>query len=98
MAAASNIPMCQRVEQYVSKFQEDIVDAFEKLGPNAPSFKRDSWLRAQGGRPRSIMRVRGARTRARSGGRTPGDCAGEGWGEYLHRPRYASPTRDQADA
>ncbi|KAI1783958.1 Coproporphyrinogen III oxidase, partial [Ganoderma leucocontextum] len=45
-------PMCQRVEQYVSKFQEDIVDAFEKLGPNAPSFKRDSWLRAQGGRPR----------------------------------------------
>ncbi|KAI1784495.1 Coproporphyrinogen III oxidase, partial [Ganoderma leucocontextum] len=50
MAAASDIPMRQRVEEYVSKLQEDIVCAFEKLDPNAPSFKRDSWLRAQGGR------------------------------------------------
>ncbi|KAI1783967.1 coproporphyrinogen III oxidase [Ganoderma leucocontextum] len=48
--AAKTVPMRQRVEEYVSKLQEHIVGAFEKLDPNAPSFKRDSWLRAQGGR------------------------------------------------
>ncbi|KAM5541162.1 hypothetical protein V8D89_005091 [Ganoderma adspersum] len=48
--AASGTPMRQRVEEYISKLQEDIVGAFEKLDPNAPSFKCDSWLQAQGGR------------------------------------------------
>lgn len=42
--------MRQQVEEYISTLQEDIVSAFEKIDPNAPTFKRDSWLRAQGGR------------------------------------------------
>jgi len=42
--------MRQQVEEYISTLQEDIVSAFEKLDPNAPAFKRDSWVRAQGGR------------------------------------------------
>ena len=42
--------MRQRMEEYVCKLQEDIVTALEKLDPNAPAFKRDSWLRAEGGR------------------------------------------------
>ena len=50
MTADSNTPMRQRVEEYVCKLQEDIVSAFERLDPNAPQFKRDSWLRAEGGR------------------------------------------------
>ena len=47
-AAQSDKPMRQRVEEYISKLQDDIVSAFEKLDPNAPAFKRDEWLRAQG--------------------------------------------------
>ena len=39
--------MRQRVAEYVSKLQDDIVTAFERLDPNAPPFKRDSWTRAQ---------------------------------------------------
>lgn len=55
MAATSDIPMRQRVEEYISKLQDDIVGAFEKLDPNAPPFKRDSWLRPQGGRGLSCV-------------------------------------------
>ncbi|KAH9889880.1 Coproporphyrinogen oxidase [Cubamyces lactineus] len=51
----SDKPMRQRVEEYISKLQDDIVSAFEKLDPNAPAFKRDEWLRAQGGRGRSCV-------------------------------------------
>lgn len=42
--------MRQRVAEYIPTLQDDIVTAFEKLDPNVPSFKRDSWTRAQGGR------------------------------------------------
>ncbi len=46
MAAILDTPMRQRIEEYVSKLQEEIVAAaFEKLDPNAPNFTRDSWLR-----------------------------------------------------
>ena len=55
MAAVSDVPMRQRVEEYISKLQDDIVGAFEKLDPNAPPFKRDSWLRPQGGRGLSCV-------------------------------------------
>ncbi|KAI0775599.1 Coproporphyrinogen oxidase [Trametes elegans] len=55
MAAQSDIPMRQRVEEYISKLQDDIVTALEKLDPNAPQFKRDAWLRAQGGRGLSCV-------------------------------------------
>ena len=48
-------PMRQRVEEFISKLQDDIVGAFEKLDPNAPPFKRDSWLRPQGGRGLSCV-------------------------------------------
>ena len=47
---ASDEPMRKRVEDYVSGLQDEIVTALEKLDPNAPGFKRDSWLRSQGGR------------------------------------------------
>ncbi|KAH9948299.1 coproporphyrinogen III oxidase [Amylocystis lapponica] len=50
MASSSSKPMRQQVEEYISALQEDIVAAFENIDPNAPAFKRDAWLRAQGGR------------------------------------------------
>ncbi len=55
MAAHADKPMRQRVEEYISKLQDDIVGAFEKLDPNGPPFKRDSWLRPQGGRGLSCV-------------------------------------------
>ncbi|KAI0632342.1 Coproporphyrinogen oxidase [Trametes polyzona] len=55
MAAQADVPMRQRVEEYISKLQDDIVSALEKLDPNAPAFKRDAWLRAQGGRGLSCV-------------------------------------------
>ena len=55
MAAPADTPMRKRVEEYVYKLQDDIVAAFEKLDPNAPAFKRDSWTRPQGGAGRSCV-------------------------------------------
>ncbi|KIM44760.1 hypothetical protein M413DRAFT_442718 [Hebeloma cylindrosporum] len=49
------VPMRQRVEEYINVLQDDIVLAFEKLDPNAPPFKRDSWVRAQGGTGKSCV-------------------------------------------
>lgn len=48
-------PMREQVEDYIFSLQDSIVSAFEKLDPNAPQFKRDSWLRAQGGKGRSCV-------------------------------------------
>ena len=47
--------MRQQFEDYVNSLQDRIVSAFEKLDPNAPPFKRDSWVRAQGGVGRSCV-------------------------------------------
>jgi len=47
--------MRQRMEEYVNELQDQIVTAFEKLDPNSPQFKRDSWLRSQGGSGRSCV-------------------------------------------
>ncbi|KZT12245.1 coproporphyrinogen III oxidase [Laetiporus sulphureus 93-53] len=55
MASTSTTPMRQRVEEYISKLQDEIVTALEKVDPNAPPFKRDSWVRAQGGRGLSCV-------------------------------------------
>ncbi|PCH40461.1 coproporphyrinogen III oxidase [Wolfiporia cocos MD-104 SS10] len=55
MTSPSTKPMRQQAEEYISKLQEDIVTALEKLDPNAPPFKRDSWLRPQGGRGLSAV-------------------------------------------
>lgn len=41
--------MRDRMVEYVRDLQDRIITAFEKLDPNAPAFKRDSWTRAQGG-------------------------------------------------
>lgn len=49
MAASTNPSMRDRMTAYIKSLQEDIVSSFEKLDPNAPPFKRDSWLRPQGG-------------------------------------------------
>jgi len=49
------VPMRERVEEYISGLQDEIVLAFEKLDPNAPLFKRDSWVRTQGGMGRSCV-------------------------------------------
>ncbi|OJA20622.1 hypothetical protein AZE42_10653, partial [Rhizopogon vesiculosus] len=42
--------MRQRFEEYIFGLQEEIIISFERLDPNAPTFKRDSWLREQGGK------------------------------------------------
>ncbi|KAI0642840.1 Coproporphyrinogen oxidase [Trametes meyenii] len=55
MTIQPDVPMRQRVEEYISNLQDEIVSALEKLDPNAPPFKRDSWLRAQGGRGQSCV-------------------------------------------
>ena len=48
-------PMRQRVEEYISGLQDEIVLAFEKLDPSSPPFKRDSWVRTQGGIGKSCV-------------------------------------------
>jgi coproporphyrinogen III oxidase len=47
--------MRQRVEKYIVSLQDRIVSAFETLDPTAPTFKRDSWVRAQGGSGKSCV-------------------------------------------
>ncbi|OJA16891.1 hypothetical protein AZE42_12251 [Rhizopogon vesiculosus] len=42
--------MRQRFEEYIFGLQEEIITSFERLDLNAPSFKRDSWVQAQGGK------------------------------------------------
>ncbi|KAH9919342.1 Coproporphyrinogen oxidase [Fomitopsis serialis] len=46
----SEKPMRQQVEDYISALQDEIVLALESLDPSAPKFKRDAWVRPQGGR------------------------------------------------
>ncbi|KJA27955.1 hypothetical protein HYPSUDRAFT_34210 [Hypholoma sublateritium FD-334 SS-4] len=49
------VPMRQQVEEYLNVLQDEIVGAFEKLDPTAPLFKRDSWVRTQGGVGKSCV-------------------------------------------
>jgi coproporphyrinogen III oxidase len=58
MSSSSNSPvkpMRQQVEEHIFQLQDSIVGAFERLDPAAPPFKRDSWLRSQGGQGRSCV-------------------------------------------
>ncbi|KAJ7688211.1 Coproporphyrinogen III oxidase [Mycena olivaceomarginata] len=48
-------PMRQQAEEYILKLQDDIVSAFEALDPNSPPFKRDSWIRPEGGSGQSCV-------------------------------------------
>ncbi|PPR06374.1 hypothetical protein CVT24_002488 [Panaeolus cyanescens] len=48
-------PMRQQVEEYIVDLQEKIVVALEELDPTAPKFKRDSWVRTQGGLGKSCV-------------------------------------------
>ncbi|KAF8628801.1 hypothetical protein AX15_003716 [Amanita polypyramis BW_CC] len=47
--------MRKRMEEFVWSLQEEIVVALEALDPNAPPFKRDKWVRAQGGAGKSCV-------------------------------------------
>ena len=49
------LPMRQQVEDYIDSLQDRIIEAFETLDPTAPPFKRDSWIRAQGGKGQSCV-------------------------------------------
>lgn len=57
MAAQSETqrPMRERMEEYINDLQNRIVTAFEELDPKSPPFKRDSWVRSQGGTGRSCV-------------------------------------------
>ena len=55
MPATLNLPMRQQFEEYITSLQDKIVSAFENLDPEAPAFKRDSWVRAQGGSGKSCI-------------------------------------------
>ncbi|KAJ6585096.1 coproporphyrinogen III oxidase [Mycena capillaripes] len=55
MADPSTKPMRQKVEEYIVSLQDEIVSAFEALDPNSPPFKRDSWIRPQGGSGQSCV-------------------------------------------
>ncbi|KAF7314445.1 Oxygen-dependent coproporphyrinogen-III oxidase [Mycena kentingensis (nom. inval.)] len=52
---ASDKPMRKQMEDYILSLQDNIVGAFEALDPNAPPFKRDNWLRPQGGSGQSCV-------------------------------------------
>ncbi len=47
--------MRRQVEEYIENLQDSVVGAFEQLDPSAPLFKRDSWVRKQGGLGRSYV-------------------------------------------
>ncbi|KAL4249357.1 aerobic coproporphyrinogen-III oxidase family protein [Abortiporus biennis] len=53
--SSSSVPMRKQVEDYIVDLQDRIVTALESVDPNAPKFKRDSWLREQGGRGQSCV-------------------------------------------
>ncbi|KAJ7597414.1 Coproporphyrinogen oxidase [Mycena floridula] len=42
-------PMRLQVEGYIQSLQDQIINSLESLDPNAPSFKRDDWTRAESG-------------------------------------------------
>jgi coproporphyrinogen III oxidase len=43
----------ERVTEYITRLQENIVLALERLDPLAPAFKRESWVRPEGGSGKS---------------------------------------------
>lgn len=47
--------MRERVTEYVYALQDQIVSALEAVDPNAPQFKRDQWVREQGGNGQSCV-------------------------------------------
>lgn len=47
--------MRQRVEEYIYGLQERIVSELENLDERAPKFRRDAWVRPQGGKGRSCV-------------------------------------------
>ncbi|KAG6918166.1 hypothetical protein DXG01_016151 [Tephrocybe rancida] len=48
-------PMRSQVEEYIVCLQDQIVSALETLDPSSPQFKRDSWVRTEGGRGQSCI-------------------------------------------
>lgn len=53
--ATETKPMRERVTDYILSLQDTIVSALENVDPSAPKFKRDSWVRAQGGQGTSCV-------------------------------------------
>ncbi|KAL0577814.1 Coproporphyrinogen-III oxidase [Marasmius crinis-equi] len=52
---AESKPMRQQMEAYIRYLQDQIVTSLEQLDPNGPSFKRDSWIRPEGGAGQSCV-------------------------------------------
>ncbi|KIL62186.1 hypothetical protein M378DRAFT_108636 [Amanita muscaria Koide BX008] len=48
-------PMRQQMEEFILSLQDEMIKAFESLDANAPAFKRDSWVRPQGGLGKSCV-------------------------------------------
>ncbi|KAF5380224.1 hypothetical protein D9757_008223 [Collybiopsis confluens] len=48
-------PMRERMEDWIRSFQGEIVEALENLDPSAPKFKRDAWIRPEGGLGQSCV-------------------------------------------
>ncbi|KAJ6568411.1 coproporphyrinogen III oxidase [Mycena vulgaris] len=55
MAEPESRPMRAQMEEYIVSLQNQIIAAFETLDPASPPFKRDSWIRAQGGSGQSCV-------------------------------------------
>ncbi|KAJ3749598.1 coproporphyrinogen III oxidase [Lentinula detonsa] len=47
--------MRTKMEAWIRSLQEEIVQAFENLDPEAPKFQRDSWVRPEGGMGQSCV-------------------------------------------
>ena len=52
---SSTKPMRVQVEEYINTLQNSIVLSLEQLDPSAPPFKRDAWVRPEGGSGRSCV-------------------------------------------
>ncbi|KZT43698.1 Coproporphyrinogen oxidase [Sistotremastrum suecicum HHB10207 ss-3] len=52
---AATKPMRDQVTDYIISLQTSIVEALEKLDPSAAPFKRDSWVRSEGGLGQSCV-------------------------------------------
>ncbi|ESK87765.1 coproporphyrinogen iii oxidase [Moniliophthora roreri MCA 2997] len=48
-------PMRNQVESYIRHLQNHIVTSLEALDPSAPPFKRDAWIRPEGGEGQSCV-------------------------------------------
>jgi len=59
--ATDERPMRDQVSDYIKELQIQIVEALERLDPNGPSFKKDSWVSCLADQDRHFSNHEGTR-------------------------------------